>query len=136
MTTMHIISKCILIIEDDPQYRRVVVRALEQQGYQVVAAEDFYSAISILEGDQHLDLLLTDVQMPAGTPNGVTIGRMATLRRSRLPIIYMTGSYHLTQLAGVVNPNEPILKKHFRIEDLLQTIRDVLEHAAPTEPKR
>ena len=56
----------ILVVDDDLQYRTLVVRSLGKAGFHVSAAEDFFAAIKIIEGNQHVHLLLTDVRMPAG----------------------------------------------------------------------
>jgi CheY-like chemotaxis protein len=115
----------ILVVDDNPQFRTVVVRMLRNAGFNVSAAEDFSAAIEILEGNQRVHLLLTDVGMPAGTPNGVAIGRMARFRRHRLPIVYMTGSYDTAELSAV-EPHVPVLKKPFTIQELLKTIEVAL----------
>ena len=115
----------ILVVDDDLQYRTLVVRSLGKAGFHVSAAEDFFAAIKIIEGNQHVHLLLTDVRMPAGTPNGVAIGRMARFRRHRLPIVYMTGSYETIELSAV-EPRVPVLRKPFSIRKLLKTVEAAL----------
>jgi CheY-like chemotaxis protein len=62
-----------------------------------------HCAIKVLEGDEGVHMLLADVQMPVGTPNGVTIARMARLRRHKLPIVFMTGFYDPEEL-GAIEP--------------------------------
>ena len=111
----------ILVVDDDLQFRAVVGRILENAGFHVSAAADFSAAIKIIEGNQRVHLLLTDVGMPAGTPNGVAIGRMARFRRHRLPIVYMTGSYDTAELSAV-EPHVPVLRKPFTIRELLKTV--------------
>ena len=115
----------ILVVDDDLQYRTLVVRSLGKAGFHVSAAEDFFAAIKIIEGNQHVHLLLTDVRMPAGTPNGVAIGRMARFRRHQLPIVYMTGSYDTTELSAV-EPHVPVLRKPFTVRRLLKTVEAAL----------
>jgi CheY-like chemotaxis protein len=119
-------KKRILVVEDDPQFGRVVVRILEVAGYKAVLAIDFTTAIEIIESREQLHLLLADIQMPAGTPNGVTIARMAGLRRRRLPIIYMTGSHRIAQTAGAIEPNTPVLSKPFSAEELLDAVKSAM----------
>lgn len=118
--------KRVLVVEDNSSFRNMLVRTLQRAGYDAVPAEDFSTAIEIIEREENLHLLLIDVQMPPGTPNGVTLGRMARLRRQRLPMIYMTGAYDLNLLAGVLGSNIPILRKPFRTEELIRTIEAAL----------
>ena len=120
-------GKHILIVDDDVFYRNLVLWILEDAGFRVTAAEDFTAAIKVIEGDEGVHMLLADVQMPVGTPNGVTIARMARLRRHKLPIVFMTGFYDPEKL-GAIEPNIAVLRKPFTGQDLLRTVRGALLH--------
>ena len=123
-------KKHILIVEDDVYYRNLVLWILEDAGFRVTAVEDFSTVITVLEGDQHVHMLLADVQMPVGTPNGVAIGRMARLRRHKLPIVYMTGFYDPAKL-WAVEPDIPVLSKPFTGQDLIRVVDAALNPAGP-----
>ena len=123
-------GKHILIVDDDVFYRNLVLWILEDAGFRVTAAEDFTAAIKVLEGDERLHMLLADVQMPVGTPNGVTIARMARLRRHKLPIVFMTGFYDPEKL-GAIEPNIAVLRKPFTGQDLLRMVEAALNPAGP-----
>lgn len=118
-------AKHILIVDDDVFYRNLVLWILDDAGFQVTTAEDFAAAIKVVEGDRHVHLMLADVQMPVGTPNGVAIGRMARLRRNKLPIVYMTGFYDPAKLRAV-EPDIPVLIKPFTGQDLLRMVEAAL----------
>jgi CheY-like chemotaxis protein len=120
--------KHILIVDDDVFYRKLVLWILEDAGFRVTAAEDFSAVIKVLEADQHVHMLLADVQMPVGTPNGVTISRMARLRRHKLPIVYMTGFYDPAKLQAV-EPDIAVLSKPFTGQDLLRIVEAALNPA-------
>ena len=121
-------GKHILIVDDDVFYRNLVLWILEDAGFRVTAAEDFNAVIKVIEGDERVHLLLADVQMPVGTPNGVTIARMARLRRHKLPIVYMTGFYDPEEL-GAIEPNIAVLRKPFTGQDLLRMVGAALNPA-------
>ena len=121
--------KHILIVDDDVFYRNLVLWILEDAGFKVTTAEDFSAAIKVVEGDQPVHLLLADVQMPVGTPNGVAISRMARLRRHKLPIAFMTGFYDPAQLSAV-EPDIPVLSKPFTGQNLLRMVEAALNPAA------
>jgi CheY-like chemotaxis protein len=123
-------GKHILVVDDDAFYRDLVLWILEDAGFQVTTAEDFSAAIKVIEGDQHVHLMLADVQMPVGTPNGVAISRMARLRRHKLPIIYMTGFYDPAKL-GAVEPDIAVLSKPFTGQNLLLMVETALNPAGP-----
>jgi hypothetical protein len=115
----------ILVIEDDEAFRRVVVTILERGGFHVLSVRDFAAAIEIIESDQRIDLLLTDVGMPAGTPHGLSIAQMAKTRRPRLKVLYMSGSYDSGQIGAMID-GALFLSKPFRPERLIQTVETAL----------
>lgn len=115
----------ILVIEDDEAFRRVVVTILERSGFKVIPVSDFGTAIRIIESDERIDLLLTDVGMPAGTPHGLSIAQMAMARRPRLKIVYMSGSYGASQIGAMID-GALFLNKPFRPEQLIQSVETAL----------
>jgi CheY-like chemotaxis protein len=80
----------ILLVDDDPAFGRASSEVLRDAGFEVYCAEDFRLALEVLEGDQPVDLLLTDIVMPQRV-NGLALARMARMRRPGLKIIYLTG---------------------------------------------
>jgi CheY-like chemotaxis protein len=83
-------GKQILLVEDDEVFRDATAAVLRSAGYGVQAAPDYRVALEILEGDERIDLLLTDVVMPDRV-NGLALSRMARMRRLDLRVIYMSG---------------------------------------------
>jgi two-component system, cell cycle response regulator CpdR len=56
--------RSILVAEDEPEVRNLIVEMLSAAGHHVVAAADGEEALCYLTGEQRFDLLLTDVRMP------------------------------------------------------------------------
>ena len=54
----------VLLVEDDPRVRGLAARRLEDLGYRVSEAEDGASALRVVESDEAIDLLFSDVVMP------------------------------------------------------------------------
>lgn len=79
----------ILFVEDDEGFRHAAGRVMRNAGFRVTVAADYVSALAALDGDQHINLLLTDIVMANGV-NGFALGRMARMRRRGLPILYVT----------------------------------------------
>jgi CheY-like chemotaxis protein len=88
----------ILIVEDDAAWMKVVQAMLERAGWKVSAFPDYRGALELIEGTDVIDLLLTDIQLPTDTPHGLSLARMAKLRRRHLPILFMTGDPELAEL--------------------------------------
>ena len=119
----------ILVVEDDDAYRRLVARMLQRAGYAVTAVEDFAAAVKVIDGAQAIDLLLTDIGMPAGTPHGLSIGNVAQFRRQGLRVLYMTGEHDATQFAQFA-PDAKVLQKPFTADQLVAAVTDVIGDGA------
>jgi hypothetical protein len=122
-------ARHVLVVDDDPAFRRFVARALEGNGFCVTPAEGFAPAIEIIEQDQTIDLLITDVGLGAGNPHGVTLCNMARLRRRHLKAILMSGSYDVQHAAQYGDP-VAVLQKPFTAARLVETVTAALG-AAP-----
>ena len=88
----------IVMVEDDGAWLRVIQALLEHAGHRVTAFPDYRGALELIESQEAIDLLLTDIQLPTDTPHGLSLARMAKLRRRRLPILFMTGDPELAEL--------------------------------------
>lgn len=115
----------ILVVDDDIQFRRFVVRVLESNGFAVIQADGFQAAIQLIETDIQIDLLISDVALGAGRPHGVSLGNMAKLRRPNLKIIYISGSVDV-HLAAQFGRAAAVLEKPFVARALTETIEKVL----------
>jgi CheY-like chemotaxis protein len=85
-----LVGKRILLVDDDEPYREATATMLRSAGYAVQTAPDYRLALEILEGDEPVDLLLTDVVMPDRV-NGLALSRMARMRQLDLRVIYVSG---------------------------------------------
>ncbi|HYC63250.1 MAG TPA: response regulator [Reyranellaceae bacterium] len=114
----------ILVVDDEPAFRRLVVRMLERGGYRVSHVEEYVGALKLVETDRTIDLLLVDVGMPAGTPQGISIAKMSQMRQALLKIVYMTGgdAQQVTEYAD----GAPVLQKPFTADQLLKTVASAL----------
>ena len=119
-------SRHVLVVEDNEAYRTLVVRMLDVAGFQVVAADGFATAAKIIESDQPIDLLLSDLGMPIGTPHGLSIVRFAQIRRKDLKILFMTGDPDPARFA-LYRSGEPVLNKPFTHQQLVAAIEAALQ---------
>jgi len=106
----------ILLVDDDAAFRYAAVRILRAAGFGVHEASDYRGALEILQSDVALDVMITDIVMPQGI-NGYALGRMATMRRPGLRLIYLTGYDLPTSEAG-----GPVLRKPVTGEDLVAAV--------------
>jgi len=120
-------DEAILVVEDDPDIRRIVVAQLAGLGYRPVEAEDAAAAIEILKSDEAIDLLFTDLLMPGGT-DGRILAELAVALRPSLRVLFTSG---FTNSVGTEPLSAPLLEKPYRKQRLAQMIRDVLGTGGP-----
>jgi two-component system, cell cycle sensor histidine kinase and response regulator CckA len=124
----------IFVAEDEPGVLNLAFAALTQSGFRCFKAVDGAEAMRMIEGMRHPpDLLLTDIVMP-----GMSGFELASRIKERFPeikIVYMSGYAARAQHAG---PAAPVLGKPFSPEELVATVRAVLDGADPpnAEPLR
>jgi signal transduction histidine kinase/ActR/RegA family two-component response regulator len=120
-------SGTILVVEDEPQTRKLVIKILTQAGYRVLEAADAEQALSLTEDQlMEVDLLLTDVVMP-----GVSGPQLAAHLLQQYPawrVLFMSG-YAGEEIArhGLGGADAPLLPKPFKPVDLTEQVKKLLE---------
>lgn len=80
----------ILVVEDEEALRKLVERALLQDGHEVMTANDGAEALDVLTRERGaFELLLTDIRMPV--MDGIALALAATRNHPNLTILLMTG---------------------------------------------
>ncbi len=79
----------ILVVDDDPQIRGVLLRMLRAQGYQVADAADTDAALAWLATEGAVPLVLSDLHMPGR--DGVTLLRELSARYPDTAVVMLTG---------------------------------------------
>ncbi|MDA9464620.1 hybrid sensor histidine kinase/response regulator [Bradyrhizobium sp. CCBAU 53415] len=117
----------ILVVEDDADLRGYVSDVLRDLNYRVLSAGSAQAALTILlQENQHVDLLLTDVVMPG--INGRELGRRAQEIRPHLRILYMTGySRNAVVHHGRLDEGVDLLEKPVTQARLALKVREILD---------
>lgn len=121
-------TETILLVEDDPAVRQIILIILERHGYNILEARNGTEAFRLW--DDHasgVDLLLTDLVMPAGI-RGQELARKLQADKPGLKVIFITG--YSPEIAGrefKLQPGENFLQKPFLPEELLKIIRNSFE---------
>jgi len=121
----------ILVVDDEPQIRRVMRASLASQGYVITEARSGEEALEQLRGKQP-DLVILDVNMPG-------IGGLEACReireRSDVPIIMLTvRSGERDKVLALDAGADDYVVKPFGIEELLARIRAALRRASAPDP--
>ena len=119
----------ILVVEDDADLRVYVCDVLRDLNYRVLSAASAQAALTILlQEDQQIDLLLTDVVMPG--INGRELGRRAEQIRPKLKILYMTGySRNAVVHQGRLDGGVDLLEKPVTQARLALKVREILDRS-------
>jgi CheY-like chemotaxis protein len=117
----------VLVVEDDPDVRKLTVDMLADLGYDTVEAADGQAAIEVLKRADEIDLLFTDVVLPGGM-SGIQIAEEAIEQFPGIKIL-LTSGYAETVLDqhGPVDENIQLITKPFRKATLAQTVRAILD---------
>ncbi len=119
-----IISKRILIVEDEFQIAKIVKIELEYEGYEAVAVYDGKSGLSAaLNGT--FDLVLLDVMLPE--LNGIEVLRRIRKENAKLPVILLTArNMTVDKVTGLDLGANDYITKPFEIDELLARIRSCI----------
>ncbi|MEQ9324070.1 MAG: PAS domain-containing protein [Polyangiaceae bacterium] len=119
-------NELILVAEDDPTIRQLVVRTLEARGFRTLVASTPHEAAELLEAhEETIDLLITDVIMPGGT--GPELATHVERHRGPTRTLFMSGYTATTMLRdGAFPANAQLLPKPFGPGELLQRVAEVL----------
>jgi nitrogen-specific signal transduction histidine kinase len=113
----------ILVVEDDPLVRRLIVRQIKSLGYATLVVVNVAEAMAILESPQEIDLLLTDMIMP-GSMNGRQLADAALRHRAALKVLFTSGySERAVIRHGQLDAGALLLEKPYRKSDLARMLR-------------
>jgi CheY-like chemotaxis protein len=116
----------ILIVEDEFLIRATLVEVLEDEGYEVVAAESGEEALDLVRSDGGIALMMTDMHL-AGAMDGLTLSSAARGVRAGLPVIFMTGR---PDRVPSLNPEtEAMVSKPYSSADVTAAITRLLAAA-------
>lgn len=117
----------VLLVEDEPDLLEILVEQLQNLDYQVLAASDATSAMAIVQNNDQIELLLTDVILPGGM-NGEAIAQALKQQIPGLKVLYMSGYTKDAMIQkGRLDQGVQLLRKPFSHKDLAQAIRAVLD---------
>jgi CheY-like chemotaxis protein len=121
----------ILVVDDEPEIRKLVSAMLTRNGYKVVSADTGENAVRLFKGHPEISLLLTDVVAP-GMSGPMIADHIAALKPD-IRVLFMSG-YDSTQVVQryVVEKGYSLLIKPFTMEQLERKVKLVLAGGCAT----
>jgi len=121
----------VLVVDDDPQLREALSRALELDGYDVSTARNGVKALDAISAERP-DVMVLDVMMPY--VGGLDVCRTLRERKDRLPILVLTARDEVgDRVAGLDAGADDYLTKPFALEELRARLRALLRRTASEE---
>ena len=118
-------DETVLVVEDEVAVRMLVIEVLEEFGYRVLEAPDGTTALPYLEGDQRIDLLLSDIGLPG--INGRQLAEMARQHRPDLKVLFITGYAPNAEIRDeFLAPGMDMLAKPFSIDTLAAKVSELI----------
>jgi len=116
----------VLVVEDEQTVRELVLEVLQDFACVTLQAADGLSGLAILESEQTVDLLISDIGLPG--LNGRQLADAARVKRPALPILLMTGYAENAALAsGFLEEGMQMLTKPFTLAQLTGRIHAMLD---------
>ena len=117
----------ILIVEDEPMVRRLVVRTLEQLGYHCLEAGDGAEALELLQSRrQPIEAVVSDIVMPR--MSGRELAEQIAAVRPGTRVLFMSG-YTDDEMVRrhLLVPGAPFIQKPFETDDLARRLQELLQ---------
>jgi PAS domain S-box-containing protein len=119
-------GEVVLIVEDNDDVRSYSAMILSELGYRVLQATNGQEALSIIQSDQPIDLLFTDVVLPG--MSGKAVADRAAALRPGLKTLFTTGySRNAIVHHGRLDPGVQLISKPFTFDQLAGRVRDLLD---------
>lgn len=117
----------ILVVDDEPKMRELVLLYLTKEKYQVVTAEDGLEALRVIEKDDNFQLLILDVMMPQ--MDGFTLCREIHSFKD-MPVIFLTAcGEEYERLMGFELGADDYVVKPFSPRELVARVKAVLKRS-------
>jgi CheY-like chemotaxis protein len=117
----------VLVVEDEPTVRALAGSILADSGYLTLSAANAREAIALLEAEQRVDILFTDINIPDGPAglDGLALARAARELRPGLRVLYTSGGVKPDGMTALLVDGAGFLQKPYKRDDLLNAL-DVL----------
>ena len=122
-------KKTILVVDDEPEIRKLVGAMVGQFGYNVLTADSGEHALTLYRQHAPLELLITDVVAPG--MSGPMLADKLSAQQPGLRVLFISGydNTHVVQ-KYVVEKGHALLAKPFTVAELKAKVKELLS-AAP-----
>jgi two-component system, response regulator PdtaR len=123
---MVVMSSTVLVVEDEPMVRWMAMDYVQEAGLDALEAPDADQAMTILEANDDIGIVFTDIRMP-GSMDGVELARRIKARWPEIYVIVASG--HGSSDQALAAGAERFLAKPYPATQLMEVLR---EFSGPT----
>lgn len=123
----HTRPRKVLVVDDDPIIRDMMIDILDFEGYAISTARHGLEALEILRGDEHY-LVFLDVMMPVldGQEVCAILQAEPELRRRHV-VVLMSAVDKLAEVPSLIDFVDTIMPKPFSVDDVLRIVQPYME---------
>ncbi len=121
-------SRSIILVDDDAEFRTILVETLEEAGFRVRVAANGFEALE-LHDQSPCDLIVSDIFMP--DMDGIELIRLLRKRGATCPILSISAAHAAVDYLSAAKSlgATSILEKPFRTEEFLDAVASCLDTA-------
>jgi DNA-binding NtrC family response regulator len=112
----------VLVVEDEALIRMAIADSLKDDGFTVLEAGNALDAVRLLESDDSVELVFSDISMPGGM-DGTALADWVHTHRPGMPILLTSGSAQSVDFAA----NEQFFAKPYDMPSVVECIRRAVE---------
>ena len=126
----------VLVVEDEPTVRALAESIIEALGCMILSAANAKEAIALLEQDEPIDILFTDINLPDGPDaiDGLELARKAVKLCPGLRVIYTTGLGQTDGMTALFVEDATFLPKPYRVKQLTEAVQATAEDSPSGHP--
>ena len=114
----------VLVVDDEPLVRAVVCENLRDFGWRALEGRDAQEAIQILQGNEPVHLVVSDIQMPG--MDGFELLRWIKEHRPQVRVLLASGVESVKTASGYLGPPRWLIFKPYSIAELDARLREML----------
>ena len=119
-------GETVLVVEDNPELRKLSLRRLALLGYRVIEADSGPAALAVLDAGTEIDLIFSDVVMPGGM-TGYELARHARQRMPAVKVLLTSGyDAEVASAQDTTGSELRVLRKPYKQAELARALREVL----------
>ncbi|MFY0582362.1 response regulator [Cystobacter fuscus] len=119
-------GETVLVVEDEPLLRELVLEILGELGYRTIEAADGPEGLKVVQSKKRIDLLVTDIGLPG--LNGRQLADAARELRPGLKVLFMTGyAENAVFGTGYLDSGMQMITKPFDPDALATRVREMFE---------